>query len=46
MTVGWLLPRPVRDALYGVVARNRLRWFGKRDVCYLPRAEERDRFIA
>ncbi|MBB6252699.1 putative DCC family thiol-disulfide oxidoreductase YuxK [Nitrospirillum iridis] len=45
MTVGRLLPRPLRDALYRVIARNRLRWFGRQDVCYVPSPEERDRFI-
>lgn len=41
-----LLPLGMRDALYGVVARNRLKWFGRRDSCYLPPAEFRDRFLA
>jgi predicted DCC family thiol-disulfide oxidoreductase YuxK len=31
-----LIPEPVRDAVYGWVARNRYRWFGKRDACRLP----------
>jgi predicted DCC family thiol-disulfide oxidoreductase YuxK len=30
------VPRRLRDELYGVVARNRYRWFGKRASCYLP----------
>jgi predicted DCC family thiol-disulfide oxidoreductase YuxK len=38
---GWvsafrIVPRPIRDWVYGVVARNRYRWFGKLDVCTLP----------
>ena len=45
MSVGRLLPRVVRDWLYGIVARNRLRWFGVRDTCYLPDPSEADRFI-
>lgn len=35
----WLarwVPRRLRDGLYGTVARNRYRWFGKRTSCYLP----------
>jgi predicted DCC family thiol-disulfide oxidoreductase YuxK len=40
------LPRPLRDALYGVVARNRYRWFGRRDDCLVPTAELRSRFLA
>jgi predicted DCC family thiol-disulfide oxidoreductase YuxK len=45
MSVGRLLPRVVRDWLYEVVARNRLRWFGRRQTCYLPDATQADRFI-
>jgi predicted DCC family thiol-disulfide oxidoreductase YuxK len=38
------LPRPVRDALYSWVARNRYRWFGKREACMVPTPELRARF--
>ena len=44
-SAGRLLPRPVRDGLYDTVARNRLRWFGVREVCYLPDPADADRFI-
>ena len=40
-----LLPRPLRDALYGIVARHRYRWFGRRESCTLPSAETADRFL-
>ncbi|HEV2270242.1 MAG TPA: DCC1-like thiol-disulfide oxidoreductase family protein [Steroidobacteraceae bacterium] len=30
------VPSRLRDGVYGVVARNRYRWFGKRTSCYLP----------
>lgn len=40
-----LIPKPVRDKLYKWVARNRYRWFGKRDVCMLPGDEFRSRFL-
>src|SRR5690349_1762852 len=46
MAIGRLLPRPVRDWLYEIVARNRLRWFGRRATCYLPDPAEADRFLA
>jgi predicted DCC family thiol-disulfide oxidoreductase YuxK len=45
MTVGRVVPRPIRDRLYDIVARNRIRWFGARETCYLPDASEADRFI-
>ena len=40
-----LLPRPLRDRLYDVVARNRYRWFGKRDTCLVPTLDVAARFL-
>ena len=45
VSVARLLPRPLRDWLYEIVARNRLRWFGVRKTCFLPDPSEADRFI-
>jgi predicted DCC family thiol-disulfide oxidoreductase YuxK len=39
------LPRSVRDRAYGILARNRYRWFGRYDTCMVPSPEIRDRFI-
>lgn len=46
LCVGRLVARSWRDAVYDWVARNRLRWFGVREVCLAPTAAERDRFLA
>ena len=40
-----LAPAPVRDWLYGLVARTRYRTFGKYDVCPVPASAVRDRFL-
>ncbi|MEK5235291.1 thiol-disulfide oxidoreductase DCC family protein [Paenibacillus sp. FSL L8-0470] len=40
-----LVPRPLRDALYRLVARNRYRWFGRDEQCLLPTPEIRKRFL-
>ncbi|KPF46491.1 thiol-disulfide oxidoreductase DCC family protein [Rhizobium sp. AAP43] len=40
-----LVPRAIRDPLYRLVARNRYRIFGKRDRCWLPSPEFRDRLL-
>ena len=41
---GWI-PRPLREALYRWVARNRYRWFGKKDACMMPTADLEARFL-
>jgi predicted DCC family thiol-disulfide oxidoreductase YuxK len=40
-----VIPVVVRDWLYELVARNRFRLFGRRQTCYLPALEFRDRFL-
>ncbi|UYZ63451.1 thiol-disulfide oxidoreductase DCC family protein [Hymenobacter weizhouensis] len=39
------LPRFARDAAYRYVARNRYRWFGQQDACWLPTPELAARFL-
>lgn len=45
LSVFWLVPYPLRDLVYDWVARNRYRWFGKRDSCWVPTPELRARFV-
>ena len=45
MAVIRVVPRALRDRLYGVLARNRLRWFGSREACFVPEPSDADRFI-
>jgi predicted DCC family thiol-disulfide oxidoreductase YuxK len=33
------IPRMIRDVIYDLVARNRYRWFGRRDACILPNSD-------
>jgi predicted DCC family thiol-disulfide oxidoreductase YuxK len=40
-----VVPRPLRDWLYDRVARHRYQWFGRKDVCMVPTAESRARFL-
>ena len=42
---GSWVPRGLRDALYRWIARNRYKWFGRFDSCYLPTADEQHRFL-
>jgi predicted DCC family thiol-disulfide oxidoreductase YuxK len=41
-----VVPPFLRDLAYDFVARNRYRWFGKRDTCRVPTPELADRFLS
>lgn len=51
--VGWkipavlaqVFPKSLRDAVYRYVARNRYKWYGKKDQCMLPTPEIRAKFL-
>jgi predicted DCC family thiol-disulfide oxidoreductase YuxK len=43
--VAYILPKPLRDALYDFVARNRYKVFGKHESCMLPPPNSRARFL-
>ena len=43
--LGWLVPAPLRDALYRWVARNRYRIWGRSESCMLPTPETAARFL-
>ena len=40
-----VVPRFLRDAVYRVIAKNRYRWWGKKDACMVPTPELRARFL-
>jgi predicted DCC family thiol-disulfide oxidoreductase YuxK len=44
-TVGWILPPFIRNGLYDWIARNRYRWFGKKDQCFIPDAGMKKHFL-
>ncbi|HAJ04488.1 MAG TPA: thiol-disulfide oxidoreductase [Brevundimonas sp.] len=40
-----VIPRPVRDAVYGFVARHRYQWFGRSPSCLVVEPRHRSRFF-
>jgi predicted DCC family thiol-disulfide oxidoreductase YuxK len=40
-----ILPKGFRDMVYHIIARNRYRWFGKKDECIVPSVELRELFL-
>jgi len=43
--VFWLAPKFLRDAVYDFIARNRYKWFGKKEQCMIPTKEVKNRFL-
>jgi len=43
--LGQVFPRFLRDGVYDIIARNRYRWFGRQETCWLPRPEWKARFV-
>ena len=40
-----VIPAPARDFFYDWVARNRYRWFGRKETCVAPTPDLKDRFL-
>ena len=40
-----LVPRVMRDFIYEWVAKNRYRWFGKKEACMIPTPDMKSRFV-
>jgi predicted DCC family thiol-disulfide oxidoreductase YuxK len=40
-----IIPKSLRDFIYGIIAAVRYRWFGKKESCSLPTGEDQARFL-
>ena len=45
LSIFWLIPYPLRDFGYAMVAKYRYKVFGKTDACRVPSGDFRKRFI-
>ena len=45
LTVFLIIPAVLRNLVYDYIARNRYKWYGKKDACYLPTPELKARFL-
>ncbi|MFV8225797.1 thiol-disulfide oxidoreductase DCC family protein [Christiangramia aquimixticola] len=39
------LPETMRDGIYDIIAKNRYKWFGKKDNCMIPTPELKAKFL-
>ena len=40
-----IIPAFIRDGIYNFIARNRYRWFGRKESCMIPSVDLRARFL-
>jgi predicted DCC family thiol-disulfide oxidoreductase YuxK len=40
-----LVPKFLRNTVYDYIARNRIKWFGKTDICWVMTPELKNRFL-
>jgi predicted DCC family thiol-disulfide oxidoreductase YuxK len=40
-----IIPAFISQPVYKLIARNRYKWFGKKEICMIPKAEEKERFL-
>ncbi len=45
LQVGWVFPLFLRDRIYSYIAKNRYKWFGKKESCMIPSPEIQSKFI-
>ena len=43
--VFWIVPKFIRDGIYNFIAKNRYRWFGKKEECMVPTPAIREKFL-
>ncbi len=39
------IPKFIRDFFYDIIAKNRYKWFGKKDFCRIPTPELKSKFL-
>jgi len=45
LVVLYVIPRPLRNRLYALIAQKRYKWFGKKDSCMVATGEAASRFL-
>ena len=45
VTVLLIFPKFIRDVVYDFIARNRYKWFGEKESCWIPTPELKQRFL-
>lgn len=43
--VFYIIPKPLRDLVYNFIAKNRYKWYGKKESCMIPNPELKNKFL-
>ena len=43
--VFWIVPEKLRNLVYDYIAKNRYKWFGKKESCMIPTPELKAKFL-
>jgi len=41
-----IIPKFLTDWIYEIIARNRYKWFGKKEFCMIPSSQVKNRFLS
>lgn len=42
----FIFPKFIRDFVYDIISRNRYKWFGKQESCWLPTPDLQEKFLS
>ncbi|WP_018612114.1 thiol-disulfide oxidoreductase DCC family protein [Segetibacter koreensis] len=45
LTIFIFIPKLIRNGFYNLIARNRYRWFGKKEKCWVPSPDLQNKFL-
>ena len=45
LTIFFIIPTPIRNWVYNYIAKNRYKWYGKKDACMIPTPELKAKFL-
>ncbi|MCC1485109.1 thiol-disulfide oxidoreductase DCC family protein [Winogradskyella immobilis] len=45
LAIFFIIPTPIRNWVYNYIAKNRYKWYGKKDACMIPTPELKAKFL-
>ena len=45
LQIGKIVPKALRNTIYKYIAKNRYKWYGKKESCWIPTPELKSKFL-